>query len=401
LDLNTIQAGTYYQAKASLTLVELGVYNTSLSPPTTVIAATLSTNTPTFNISPPLVITNGEVSALEIDYDMVRSTQLKQGANGSLSALVTPVFSASGLTAEPNTGFGEMDDLMGFVRSVNTSSTNPSFIGGFLMQFLSGSLPAGAAVLVNYTNNTVMYGAPALNQLLTGSFVEVDGYVDENGNLIGETVEVEFQEDPSQNEVALIGLVTSLLKDVNNNLVGFDLWVRQEEPDDSSTVPLDTIVQVNLSSSTTYQFSSRSTNFANLTFDPTALAVGQEVVVHGPYALSTASSHPTTVAADKVYLKLQSMQGNFASLLQAGSDNKTGAFQLTPCCMLLQSVPIYVLTDNQTAFVNLPGLSGLNTQTSLLVKGLPFFQPLGGTVNGVAVPPGTLVVLAKQVHQLE
>jgi len=409
LDLSSIQVGTYDQAKLIVAVEQVGIYNPILSPPTTVVTTRLSTSTPTFNIAPPLVITSGKTSALEIDYDMIRSIQLSQAANGSLSASGTPVFQASGLTADPNTGFGEMDDLLGFVRSVNTSSTNPSFVGGFVMQFLSGSLPSGAAVTVSYTNDTVTYmnnikmeGITPLNQLLTGSFVEMDGYVDETGNLIAHTVEAEFQEDTSQNEVALIGLVTSLLKDTNNNLIGFNLWVRQEEPDDSTSVPLDSIVEVDLSSSTTYQFSSRSANFAYLTFDPTALAVGQEVVVHGPFKLAAiAGAQPTTVAADKIYLKLQSMQGNIVSLLQAASDDKTDAFQLTPCCTLLQGAPIYVLTNNQTAFVNVAGLGELNPQYSLLVKGLPFFQPLGGNINGVTVPPGTLVLLAKQVHQLQ
>jgi hypothetical protein len=401
-EMSMLREGTYDQATVSIALLQLGVYDPSLTPPTTVITEELSTSTPTFDIAPPLVITKGKVSALEIDYDMVRSIQLNQGANGSLSAAGTPVFHAAGLTADPITGFGDMDDLMGFVRSVNTSSTNPTFIGGFLMQFLSGSLPSGAAVTVSYTTDTIMYGAPALNELLTGSFVEVDGYVDENGNLIAKTVEVEEQEDTSQNKVALIGLVTSLQKDPNNNLTGFNLWVRQEEPDDSTSIPIDNIVEVNVSSATSYQFSSRSSNFASLTFDPAALAVGQELVVHGPFKTPTSSAtQPTTVAADKVYLKLQSVQGNLASLLQAGSDDRTGAFRLTPCCTLLQGAPIYVLTNNQTAFVNVPGLSELNTQASLLVKGLPFFQPLGGTINGVAVPPGTMVLLAKQVHQLQ
>lgn len=429
LDLSTVLAGTYDQATFTISSQQLGIYNPILSPPTTVISTRLSTSTPTFNIAPPLVITSGKISALEIDYDMIRSIQLSQAANGSLSASGAPTFQASGLTADPNTGFGEMDDLLGFVRSVNTSSTNPTFIGGFVMQFLSSSLPSGPAVTLSYTTDTLVNGEPvcvpckpedpgcmshpnglfdctsgpnALDKLLTGNYVEVDGYVDENGNLIARTVEVEFPEDTTQNEVALIGLVTSLLKDPNNNLIGFDLWVRQEEPDDSSTLPLDSIVEVDASSSTAYQFSSRSSNFANLTFDPTALAVGQEVVVHGPFKLAAITgTQPTVVAADKVYLKLQSMQGTILSLLQAASDDKTGAFRLTPCCTLLQGAPIYVLTNNQTAFVNVAGLGELNTQSSLLVKGLPFFQPLGGNINGVSVPPGTLVLLAKQVHQLQ
>ena len=399
LGLTNPPAGTYTQGTFSLSLLQLGVYNPLVSPPTTTVTAKLSTSSPTFTLDPPLTITVGKVSALQIDFDTSRSVLLSQTSGGGFNATAQPVFTGTVLTADPVTGFGEWDDLTGFVRTVNPSSTNPTFIGGFLMQFLSGSLPAGPAVTVSYTSNTVMYGAPALNQLLTGSFVDVDAYLDPNGNLIAKTVEVEDQEDVADDKTALIGLVTALTQDANNNLTGFNLWVREEDPDASSGIAIDSIVNVNVSPATAYQFSSRSVNFANLTFDSTALAVGQEVVVHGPFHVQT--GQPVSVAADKVYLKLQALQGSSGALLQVGSDNKTGAFQLNPCCTLLQSSAIYVLTNNETSFLNMAGLSDLSTQASLIVRGLPFFQPRGGTILGVSVPPGTLVVLAKQVHRLQ
>jgi hypothetical protein len=62
-----------------------------------------------------------------------------------------------------------------------------------------------------------------------------------------------------------------------------------------------------------------------------------------------------------------------------------------------------VLTSNQTVFINLSGLSSLGghgTSPNLIVKGLPFFEMNAQTINGVAVPAGTLVILAEQVHQL-
>jgi hypothetical protein len=71
---------------------------------------------------------------------------------------------------------------------------------------------------------------------------------------------------------------------------------------------------------------------------------------------------------------------------------------------MFQQTPTIVLTNNQTAFVNLNGLSSLTGGSSgnptLLVKGLPFFEGRAQTINGVPVPAGTLVILAKQVHQL-
>jgi hypothetical protein len=109
------------------------------------------------------------------------------------------------------------------------------------------------------------------------------------------------------------------------------------------------------------------------------------------------------VAAAKVYDKLQSILGSFNTLVQAANDDKTGAFVFIPCSTLFQGVSTMVLTSNQTTFVNASGLSSLSghgTSPNLTVKGLPFFEQQAQTINGVTVPAGTLVILAKQVHQL-
>jgi len=102
----------------------------------------------------------------------------------------------------------------------------------------------------------------------------------------------------------------------------------------------------------------------------------------------------------KVYLKLQTHEGNFTSLLAVGSDDRTGAFWLRPCASIFQNAPILVITSGATNYLNVTGLNGLTSLPSILVKGLLFYEPTGITVNGINVPPGTLVLLAKQVHQL-
>jgi hypothetical protein len=222
-------------------------------------------------------------------------------------------------------------------------------------------------------------------------------------------VEDEYTEDPSSNTLALIGPVTSVTRNASGNVTTFNLWMRDVEPNTPGTATPDTICAVNVTASTTYQYSSRSANFANLPFGPGNIAVGQEVVVHGQVTPATGGgvaggpSVSATVAAGKVYDKLQTIQGTFSSLVQVASDNKTGAFVFTPCSTLFQGASIMVLTSNQTAFVNLSGLSSLSgppNRPTLLVKGLPFFEAQAQTINGVPVPAGTLVVVAKQVHEL-
>jgi hypothetical protein len=204
----------------------------------------------------------------------------------------------------------------------------------------------------------------------------------------------------------LIGPIVSISTDQAGNPTQFDLWVRDAEPMDSAHITLDSIFQVNLASATTFQISALGPNFANLGFGPLNLAVGQEVVVHGAYTSVPAptgskSNLMVTVNPSAIFLKLQSLQGSLGSIVQVGSDNLTGAFVLSPCCTLLQGAPIYVLTNNQTTFLNSNGLGGLTPQDALLVKGMPFFEPQAGTINGVPVPAGTLVVEAKQVHRLQ
>ncbi len=121
--------------------------------------------------------------------------------------------------------------------------------------------------------------------------------------------------------------------------------------------------------------------------------------MHGVITKASAPQ-PTLDAADAVYLKLQSHEGRFSSLVQAGSDDKTGAFDLAPCATLFQGKPMMVFTSNQTVFLNVGGLNELTAQPPLVVKGLLFFEAQGTTINGVTVPAGTYVLLAKQVHQI-
>ena len=83
-----------------------------------------------------------------------------------------------------------------------------------------------------------------------------------------------------------------------------------------------------------------------------------------------------------------------------GSDDKTGAFILTPASSLLRQAPVMVFTNSTTKFLDLAGLSALAPNHILLARGLLFYERQATTINGVPVPAGTTVVLAKQVHQL-
>ncbi len=399
-NLASLPVGTYDAATITLSVPQLAVFNPTVSPPIELLPAKLTTSAPKVSFQPALQITKGMVSALRLDFDLLQSIQVD--ALGQVTGNVTPTVHVIPFSAPQSQGFGEMDGIEGFVQRVDTFSANPKFIGDVQVQLLSGT---GLSILINLTSTTQLVGAAALNQVPTGSFVEVNGYVDMNGNVVANAIDVQDREIVEQNKLAFIGIVTSAAKDANGNVTQFDLYVGETEPDESFSVPLDSVVSVNVSSSTGFQFSSPATNLPNLPVDATALTVGQEVVVHGTFTKPPAPPPPappplTTVAADKVFLNLQTVQGNFSSLLQTSPDDKTGAFQLAACSSIFQGTPILVITDSQTAFVNVSGLSALTSQRILLVRGWPFFDRQGTPVNGVAVPAGSIVILAKEVHQL-
>ena len=413
-----VRAGSYNQMNLDFELAQLAAYDATLSPPVRNYNVNFTNTKPIIPLNPPLVITSGQTNVMVLDFDVLR--MLATNSSGNLTGQIIPIVSLTQLSAtspsgaiNPN-GFAELDDLWGFVRSItNTNATsNPTYTGSFLMQVLSPSTADAPALPMNLTATTNKIGFADLVHLLPNSYVEVDAILDSQGNLAAKTVEVQAIENPFPTEsgvtpsTALIGPIVSIKTDAAGNPTQLNLWVHDAEPDDTSTLLMDSIYQVDLTANPTYQVSALGPNFANLSFGPQNMAVGQELVVHGAYTkpptpVGAFSSLPFTVVPTAIYLKLQSMQGAMGSMLKIGSDDATGVFTLNPCCALLQGVPIYVVTNNQTAYVNTTGLGAITTLNTLLVKGMPYYESHAVTLNGVTIPAGTLVFQAKQVHVLQ
>lgn len=434
LDITTIQPGTYTQGTITLITPTMSVFDPLVNSAISVITPTLSSETVTFNINPPLVVppcpinsTNPcSAGALNIDFNLAQSIPLNaqgeistSGAAGALSAKVTPVLNGTALMASATQGFGEMDDVHGYILSVSNSPTasgTTNFIGSFTLQILPGNSTvgslsgAGLSLTVNLPDAKTLIGVSALNQLTTGNFVQVDGYVDAFGSFVANSVMVEDQENIQQQFSTFIGPILSVSKDASGNVTQFTMSVTDEEPHTTAgtgnAVAFDVPpLTVNVSPSTGYHFSAPGVNYANLTPNPTYFAVGQRVIVHGTYVPPPAANAPTTLAASNIYVPLQTVSGNYASLLAAGSDNLTGGFVFTPCSSAFQGQRIYVITNgvvlpNPTQFVNVNGLAGLTPAPQLLLRGLLFFDQAGGALNGIQVPPNSYVMMANKVHQL-
>ncbi len=409
-NLTSIPAGTYDQAILSVVVNNSAVFDSAQNPPFSSFSPSVSTSSVTVPIQPPLTVEGGKVSALELDLNLPQS--LAVDSQGQLTGVVNWAFTARPVAASGTNGFGEFDNLYGFVRSVNPSSPGTGFTSSFLLQTLSQTLSgSGPALNVDLTDKTnLCFGdncqipVSQINQMPTGNYVGVDAYIDANGNVVAKTIQVGTRESLSQQLLAYMGPVLTVTKDPSGNVNQFTMLVRETQPNDATDIPVDTAVTVNVSSSTTYGAYLLSSDLAslansgNLALGPSTLAPGEEVVVSGVFSKPT--SGPVNVVADSISQQLQSVQGQFSALAGTpGSDNKTGGFQLVPCNGLLSNYPFMVVTDAQTDFVNTSGLSTLSPTSSVLARGLMFFAANGTTLNGINIPAGTMVLLARSVRQ--
>jgi hypothetical protein len=456
LDYTTTKAGSYGRINLGLAVSSMYLYTPSANPPITNVTENLTSGSSlTYNINPPLVIPSSGISVVSLDFDLEHS--LEVNSQGQITGVINPLATATAPSATTAggvgtvEGYGDVDGVDGFISSVRTSqiiSQGITYTGGITLQLLASDVSGsgGPMLTTEVTQNTAICGPttfsnqaccmsgvtsamnPAcsvppspLPTVLTDSYASIDGFVDSNGYFEDNTLFLGPQESVEDQMIALIGPILSVATDTSGNVTGFNMFLREAEPE-VTQVPLDELTTITISSNTLYNTvtppiyttasptTAEGTNFAALPFGPQQIAAGQDVVVHGVYTVPSSSSTssaapPVSMVANEIDLDLQTHEGNFVSLLAVQSDNRTGGFAFEPCATLDQqnpnALPIYVFTSPQTVFINTPGLSSLGPQPSLLVKGLLFFEPQGATINGVTVPPGKEVMLARQVIQYQ
>jgi Domain of unknown function (DUF4382) len=392
LHLSTVPVGTYSQLNLTLSNPQLIVLDVTQTPPAPVAVSStsLTTSTVSVNLQPQLVITQGKSSGLMIDFSLQKSVQAD--ANGQVTGLVDPVFSAGMSAPSAADGVGRAEDLHGVVQSVSTTSSNSAFTGSFMLQVFGG---AGTVFTINTTNQTRFEGVTGLSALTASDFVEVDSHVDTSGNVIADEVEEEDQDPISTQRAAFLGRVISVTRDQTGAVTQFEIVVAEEFPDLEQTVPLRSPLTVNVSGTTIYGVARPAFNEANLVFNAHAVGVAESVAVRGLIQ----SGPPVSLSARAVFLKPRTVLGHFSTLLAAAGDGKTGGFTMVPCGSLFQASPISVLTFSDTQFSGFTSLIELGPQPLLGARGLLFYQASPGSANGASWTPPTWVMEAHLVHQ--
>jgi len=395
LNLTSAPPGTYSQITLTLSNPRLTVLDATKSPPAVAaVPATLNSSTIKVDITPNLTLTTTGTAALQVDFDLLKS--IATDSKGQATGAVNPVFSASPTTVTSATGsLAEIEDLRGVVKSVNTTGSG-SFTGSFVVQTPGANGPTRT---VNVNGSTAFQGVSNLGNLLVGDFVEADAFVDSKANIVANLIQVGDMEDPSQSKAGFVGLVTSVTY-VSGNATQLNLFVREEAPDISATIPLETLVVVHIQPSTRFQVSAIGANPPQLALSAANIGIGQQIIVHGQFVAGSTGVSPL-VNASSIFLTLQSIVGNFNKLVIAGSDGKTGGFVFVPCSGIFQAQSLTALTFSRTSFAGISDLTGLTKVPTLVVKGLLFLEPTLTSSGSVTLTPPSSVVVAKQVHQLQ
>jgi Domain of unknown function (DUF4382) len=394
VSVTDVPVGTYSQITFTLSNPQLTSVDYTQSPPApTTLAVTLPSLTVTYNINPALSVSAGGTSALRMDFDLRNS--LETNTSGNVTEKATLLATAASLTAVTGTGFGTLEDLHGLVESVSTTASG-SFAGTVVVQ--TTGLP-GTSVTVNVASSTAFQGlSGGLGALLPQSFVAANAYVDSAGNIVATRITAEGLDQETLQQAAFIGEIVSVTR-LNGSISQFTMVEREEFPDVSAEVPLQSLVQVNVPSSALFKVTAPENDTAQLAFDPTTVGLGQQVTVHGNY-LAAQLGVPAVVNATSIYLRNQSVEGNFSKVLTVGQDGLTGGFTFTPCSGAFQGQTLSVLTFSGTDFAGVTDLNGLTTAPALLVRGQVYFEPTLTSAGTVTLAPPATILVAGKVHQL-
>jgi len=392
LSLGSVPAGTY--SKITFTFMPdpvLTVLEGNPPSPQTFSNATISPTKVTANINPALQVGANSSSGLTLDFRLFQSIQTD--STGQITGTVDPSIRVIPAVITSANGLGDIDKLEGIVEAVTTTSSNANFTGSFTLRVRNTR-----TFQVNVQNSTKFEGVSGLGDLTKGMFVEVDANVEQDGNIVAKDVESETVADATT--AAFVGPVLSVTRDSNGNATQLTLFVRAEHPDVSTTVPLRSKVVVNLSSATRFKIATFGTDLSTFLFNPSAIARGQHVVVHGPFTGGT----PSIVTGNMIVLRPQPAMGNFLATPAPviGSDGMTGGYSLAPCNALFQNQIVNVVTFNSTLFDGLTDLNSLDTTSVYLNRGFLLYTTNSGSLNGLSwtTPPPAYVFLAHLVRKL-
>ena len=347
LGFNQIAAGTYTSATFSLANPVIYYVDMTTNPPSVQsINGTLTNSTVTVafpNGSPLTVSSNGQ-AGLHMDFDLRQS--LAVDGNGNITGSENPTIEVTAVSASEE--LGQISDFGGSVLSVN-SSANTFTVQG----------PYGFQEVIDVNSQTLFNGTYTLGSLPTDAIVCVEGTFQADGSILASYVEVITTDK---------AFISGRILAINPGPV-VTMFVGEELPNLSPTIPVDTVYTVDLSAVTQYDICFMDNWLTGYLFNNASMVVGQRIFVGGSF--QNAAFTP-----DLVSLRRQGILGSLVQNSVNITSGNIGSFQMQNDLLMSYSAggPFTVYTGNKTIFENINGLSGLQSAgaANLVTRGLVF-----------------------------
>lgn len=336
LGLQSVPVGTYTSITATLASPVISVLDTTVSPPkVNTINGTLTQSSVTVLLRQPLVVTDGEVVGLLLDFRLRDSIEVD--ASGQITGRVVPNLAIRAIP--PDAPEAAIDELRGGVVSVNLAANS------FVMQG-----PHGRLITVQTDAQTHFETGEGLDQLDTNSIVQVSGSL-QRASLTLKATEVLIL---SKDRFLLGGLLTDV-RPATGTANEVDLLVRTELPDLASA-RIGQITTLGFDGNERFIIYNLRLPISTFLFNRDALVRGQRISAGG---LLVTSANPPTLDTRRVWLHRQGLEGAWVP----GSTNRaagTFMFDTRGLAGLLFGQPVKVFTSPATRFINLAGLGDLS-----------------------------------------
>jgi hypothetical protein len=355
LGFNTVPAGTYNSVTVTLASPVISYLSLTSPPSIATLDGTLTTSTVTVGLSQPLVVGSNGLAGLHMDFNLAKS--LSVDSTGQLTGMVNPQIEFT--VVQSTDEEGEITDLNGGLLSVNVSGNS------FVIQ-----RPDGRMLTIDVNSQTQFNSGWSLANMAPPEFISIEGDVQADGSILASEVEV-----ISPTKAFVSGRVVAV-NPTSGPVQTVTLYVSEEMPA-LSTMAIGTIQTIDVSQVTQYEISFFDNWFTNFLFNDTSLIVGQRIYIGGAFDSSSGTFTPSMIS-----LRRQGVAGGLVSNSVNIVNDNQGSFQVQNSGLLgyLLGAPLTIETGNKTTFVNINGLSGLQSAgtANLVVRGLVFKDPTSG-----------------------
>ncbi|HEX9759741.1 MAG TPA: DUF5666 domain-containing protein [Candidatus Acidoferrales bacterium] len=334
LNLQSAPVGAYSSVTATLATPVIHFLDTSVAPPAvSTLDGTLTQSGVTVTLNQPLVVTDGGLVGLLVDFRLAES--LLRDAGGQITGQVNPVLVVRAIP--PDAPEAMIDELRGGVVSVDAAA------GTFVIQG-----PMGRSFTVETNAQTVFEDGESLATLTSNSIVQV------TGSLQRQTLRLRATEVVVVSNTRFLagGLITDV-RPSNGPADAVDVLVRSEIPD-LAAVQVGGISTFAIDGNERFLIHTLRFPVGSLLFNRGSMIAGQRVSIGG-------SLDGSNVDVRRVVLHRQGLDGLWIPGSTNIASGNSGVFGFNAAGVLgvLFERPVRVLTSERTRWIGLSGLSAL------------------------------------------